>query len=98
MVMVVVHTVFVASCRPDGLDTTKKTVLDQHAKRVVHGLTRDRANIGLRDLGHLVCRHVRLTCDGPEHGNALGSRLNSVFAKPLDRTGAHQMEEYQILD
>jgi hypothetical protein len=59
MMVVIVDPILVASGRSHGLNASKKSVLDQHAEGVVHGLTRDGAEVGLGDESYLVGRHVR---------------------------------------
>jgi hypothetical protein len=89
MVMVVVHSILVASRGSNRLNASKQAVLDEHSESVVHRLTGDGTNIGLRDIGHFVGRHVRPTCDRAQHGDALGRRLDAAFSKLIDRADAH---------
>ena len=89
MVMVVVHSVFVACGRTNRLDASKKTVLDQHPEGVVHGLARDGPDVRLRDLGDVIRGHVWLTRHRPKNRDALGRRLNAALAKLVDRAHAH---------
>jgi hypothetical protein len=92
MVMVVVHSVFVASGGTDWLNAPKKSVVHQHAEGVVHGLARDGTDVGLCNFGHFVRCHVRPTRDRTKNGDALGRRLNAAFAKLVDGTEAHWNE------
>jgi hypothetical protein len=54
VVVVVVHTVFVASRRPDGLDSSNHALFHQDAQGVVDGLTRNRTDIECRAFTDLV--------------------------------------------
>ena len=47
---------------------TSEAVFDQDAKRVVHRLTRDRADFGPDDAGHIVSRDVGLTSHRSQDG------------------------------
>ena len=89
MVMVVVNSIFVASRRSNRLDTPQKIVVDEDAKSVVHGLSRNGTDVGLGDVGHFVRRHVWLTRDRAKDSDALGGCLNAALAKLIDRTGTH---------
>ncbi len=88
--MVVVDSIFVTSGRSNRLDSSKKIVLDQHAEGVVHRLARDRANVRLREFGHLVRGCVGLFGDCAQYGDALGGRLNTAVSKLVKRTDTHR--------
>ena len=89
MVMVIVHSIFVASRGSDGLNSSKKTIVDQHAKGVVHRLARNGPDVGLCDFSDFVSGHVRLTCNRAKHRNALSRRLDTAFAKLINGADAH---------
>ena len=61
VVVVVVHPVLVASRRTDGLNPSKKALIDQDGQSVVDRLARNGAEFELRDFGDFVGGHVGRT-------------------------------------
>jgi len=98
VMMIVIDAVFVASGRSDGLNATKKTVVDQHSESVVDRLTRNATNIGLGNVGDFVGCHVRSARDSSHHGQTLGSYLNPVLSELINGRNSHWHPQYPILD
>jgi len=88
MMVIVVDTILIASRGSFGLDATKKTIGDQHSKRVVHRLARDGADIRQDKISDLVRRDVWITRDCPQHREALGRRLNAVLTQLVENAFA----------
>jgi hypothetical protein len=64
-------------------------VLDKDPKGVVHGLTRDGADVGLHGCSYFVGRHVWSQRYGAKYRYSLRGCLDPAFAKLLDRTCDH---------
>src|ERR1700761_2060048 len=98
MVMVVIHSVLVASGGTHRLDASKKSVTHEHPQGVIDRLARNGADVRLRDIRHLVRSDVRLARNGPEHRDALSGRLDATLAELFDRTHTHVWHRNTILD
>jgi secreted PhoX family phosphatase len=59
MMMIVVDSIFIASCGSFWLDTAKETVGHQNRERVVDGLARNSSDIQLGDVENFISGHVR---------------------------------------
>jgi hypothetical protein len=61
VMVIVAHTIFIASGRSHGLNSAEKVVVHQHVECVVHGLARDRAEVEAHDRSYIVCTHMGST-------------------------------------
>jgi hypothetical protein len=89
VVVIVADAILETRGRPRRLNAPDQPLGDQQAEGVVHRLQRDGADLVPDDLGHGVSRDVRMTCDGPQHGEPLGGDLNTALAKEVSGVGAH---------
>ena len=89
VVVVVTNTILVAGRRSGGLDAPDESLLDKHPEGVVHRLSRDGTNLGANVLGDVVGRAVGLTRHRPQHGQALGRDLDTMFAKEVGWIARH---------
>ena len=100
--MVISHPVLIAGRRTGGLDTSDEALVGQHAERVVHRLTRDRADLDSHDLGDVVRRAVRASGDRSQDRQTLSRDLQAVLAKKIDGLDGellrHHFSISQILD
>lgn len=88
--MVVADAIFETRGRSGRLDAANQAFLDEHAERVVHGLKRNRANLGAHGVGDGVGRHVRRARDGPQDCQPLRGDMNAPLAKERGRVGGHR--------
>jgi hypothetical protein len=89
VVVVVADAVLVKGRRPGGLNAPDESLLDEDSKGVVHGLSRDGADVSANVRGDLVGRAVGPTRHRAQHGQALGRDLDAPFAKELDQIARH---------
>lgn len=89
MVMVVVHPILVASRRSHRLNTPHESVLDRHGECVVHGLTRDGADVGLDGCRYFVSGHVWLQRHGAEDRDSLRGCLDPALTKQVGSVEGH---------
>jgi hypothetical protein len=97
MMVVIAYAIFEASRRSGGLNAPDESFGDQNAEGVVHRLERDSADLGSDRLGHAVGCHVRLTRDGTQHSQSLGSHLNAALPQELGRV-SHRNTISQLLE
>lgn len=81
VVMVVVDPILVPGWRPRRLDAPNQPLLGQGAERVVHRLTRDRADLGPHEFFDVVRRAVRPAGHRPQNGQTLSRHLDTMAAK-----------------
>jgi hypothetical protein len=89
VVVVVTDTILVEGRRSGGLDATDESLLDQDPKGIVHRLSGDGADLGANVLGDVVGRAVGPTRHRPQHGQALGRDLDTMFAKEVGWISSH---------
>ena len=88
VMVIVAHAVFVAGRRASWLNAPNQVLIDQHCKRVVHRLARDRADHCAHVVGQVVGGGMRTCCQGAHHSHSLSGDLNAVLAQQLiDITG-----------
>jgi hypothetical protein len=75
--------------RPGGLDTPDEAHIDQDAEHVVHRLDRDGAHLRPDGLGHGIGRHVGLTRNRSQDGQALARDSVAALTKQVGRVGGH---------
>lgn len=80
MVVVVPDPILVEGRRPCGLDPPDKALPGQDAKGVVYRLSRDGADLSANGLGEVVRRGVGPSRHCPQHRQALGRDLDTMFA------------------
>ena len=83
VVVVVTDPRIVEGRRPGGLNAPDEALLGQHPEGVVHRLPRDGTDLGANVLGDAIRRAMRATRDRPQHGQALGRDLETMFAKEV---------------
>ena len=83
MMVVVAHPVFVASGRTGRLDAADDSVLGQNPERVVHRLTRHRADVGRDHLEHHISRCVRMAANCRHDRQSLRSDAEPVLTQNL---------------
>src|SRR3954453_95131 len=89
VVVVVPDAILVEGRRPGGLDAPDESLLDQHPEGVVHRLPGDGADLGANVLGDVVGCAVGPTRHRPQHGQALGRHLDTLFAKEVGWIARH---------
>jgi hypothetical protein len=81
MMMIVSDPILVASGGTSGLDAAKEALLGERPQRVVHGLTRNRADLGADFLGHGVSSAMRVARDGSKDRQTLSSHLQPMLSE-----------------
>ena len=81
MVVVVADAVLESRRGPGRLNPPDEASGNQNAKRIVHRLERDGADLGPRGRGHGGGREVRLARDDPKDSKPLGGHLDAAFTK-----------------
>ena len=96
--VVVADAILESSRRPGGLNAADETFGDQNAEGVVHRLQRDRPDFAPDDVGYGVRGDVRLTRDGPQHGQSLRRNLHTALTKEIGRVAGHADRVDQFFD
>jgi hypothetical protein len=81
MVVIVIHTVLVTSHRMRRLDAPDETRLGQNTKRVVHGLSRYRADVCPYKILDLIGRAMRQAANSTEDRETLGGDLQADLSQ-----------------
>ena len=79
--MVVSDAVLVTGRRPSGLDASNDPLIGEGSKRVIHGLQRDRADLGPHGGVNVGGGAVRLLGHSAQDSQTLGRYLYSVPAQ-----------------
>ena len=98
MVVVVVHPILVASRRSHRLNASQESVLDQHCECVVHGLTRDGADVGLDGSDDFVGCHVWKQRHCAEDRDSLRGCLDPPLTKQFGSVEGHAAILERFLD
>ena len=91
--MVVADTILETRRRACWLDAPEKTLRNQHAQRVVHGLKRDRPDLGAHGFRDSISRGVGVGRNRPENCQPLRRDLDSALAEKFGRVG-HSVRHY----
>ncbi len=96
MVVVVIDPALEEGGRPDGLNSSDESILDQDTEGVIHRLARNGTDVDLSDLGHAIGRDVGVSRYRPQHRQALGGDLDPALAKEVGRCEGHpkRLEQY----
>ena len=89
VMMIVANAIFVAGQRANRLDTANDALLDERAQGVVHRLTRNAADAGMRCRRHFVGSGVRCLVNGSQYCDSLGSHRHAVSSKSCRRVKLH---------
>ena len=89
VMMIVANAIFVAGQRANWLDTANDALLHERAQGVVHRLTRNAADAGMRCRRHFVGSGVRCLVNGSQYCDSLGSHRHAVSSKSCCRVKLH---------
>jgi hypothetical protein len=98
MVVVVADAILEPSRRSRRLNASDQAFGNQNAKRVVHRLQRDGADLGADDVSDALSRDVRLTGDRAQDGESLRGDVDAALTKQFSRVDGHRWRAYQIFE
>ena len=92
MMVVVAHTAFVKSRGTNGLNATNDASFGQQGECVIHGLTRNSANVGLGLFSNYIGRAVWKSGDCAHHSKSLCCDMEAVGSQYFGEICMHEGE------
>lgn len=98
MMVVIVHTVFIAGGKARRLNAANKSLVDHEAEGVVNRLAGYGSDAGANGGGEFISRRMRMRRHGAQYCESLGCYLNPLLSQELFDIFGHSVNFAPILD